>query len=379
MAKVKETVKEAKDAVGTVKEGADWLGAGSQTMGVLNAVASPLAVVSGGITAKDMWDDFKSPYYNEDKGALKGGMAGYATGAGTAGLAAMAGYAGLGLLGPLGLAAGLLYGKYGQQMRTGKGKDQLERDIVRKGLEKKGFLADKGRYVLSDGSTFEMGKDGGFKYDDGLAAYEVDHKDPMQGVVFGHVLPLAELITGGDDELTAAFAGYFTRAAISNSNGDLNKALDNAKDMAGKLGIDQKKGKELLNGFTQQGKIDNNNLGAYNASIDNIFAHDRNLNFSALFSSPEGDFSKSDKLNVAQKNLVDSKPRYQEQVQKAVNVVSPTVQSQIKDFFPNYQIKKPERAEQVDSWFNSANNAIESNPATGIDSVFGGGSANNAM
>jgi hypothetical protein len=283
MSKTLAKINDASSKIGAASK----IGAGVASKVGATGTAAALggaATLAGGLGgAYGLYQTFDNlDHMHSDRGAFSGGASGAALGASVGsvipGVGTLIGGVAGGLLG----AAG---GKFGKKLwGSSKGKDQVQRDAMRSKLEEVNFLEDNGRYVLSDGTVFEMGKDGGFRYDDGLAAYEVDHNDPMQGVIFGHTLPLAEIITGGDDELTAAFAGYMTRAATSNvKDKDLTKALDNVKDMANKLGVDSNKASKVLNQFANESRVNIDHIPAYQAAMDNIFADERNLNFAALY------------------------------------------------------------------------------------------------
>lgn len=277
--------------------------------------------------AKQQWDSLDSTQgklaYDENKGAFT--MAANGAGLAAGGIAAGA-YMGAtyGSVVPIvgtviGAALGAVAGKYLKKLKTGKHDHQLKRDLGREALQKANFLDGEGRFVLPDGSAFEMGKDGGFRYADSFRAYEVDHKDPLQGVVFGHALPIAQVAFKGDDKLISDFAGYFTRAAISNTK-DLNSALDNLKNMAEKLNIKPDVVAKVSDEAVAASKIDQNTAAAYKGGIANVFSDNRNLNFASLFDEG-GDFSSeiSDKKTLATESDVKNK------INKEVRVQVPKV------------------------------------------------------
>jgi hypothetical protein len=175
----------------------------------------------------------------------------------------------------LGAVIGGVYGASAKKLKTGKSDDQLRRDVGREKLEKMNFIDNKGKFVLKDGSTFEMGQDGGFRYDDGMRAFEVDHNDTLQSTVFGNVLPLAEMISGGDEKLKSDMAGYLTRASISNTK-DLNAALGNAKDMAERLGITPQAVDKYTNEGVANQTITEQEALAYKGGFTRLFS-DRDI------------------------------------------------------------------------------------------------------
>lgn len=293
-----EEVQKARAATKVASSGVEGLG----------GVASGLGAIAGGVGLYNTLSNLDQ--MQEDKAALSAGLSGGSLGGSLFGVP--------GFL--VGGGAGALVGKFGNKVwGSSKGRLQRKNDAFREVLEGADFLDSKGRYTLSDGSIFEMGKDGGFRYSDGLAAYEVDHENPLHSVVFGHVLPVADVITGGDEELKAAFAGYFTRAAISNSDGDLSKSLSNVRDLTERLGFNQQKIEESLKIQAEGVGVDSTNLAAYEESVRNIFREDsdRVLNFEGMSES-----SIEDGLSGSAPKLPDMQKRDQSHVEAKRKAVS---------------------------------------------------------
>jgi polyhydroxyalkanoate synthesis regulator phasin len=242
----------------------------------------------------------------------------------------------------IGAAAGAAFGGFLKKLKTGKDEDQLKRDLIREALESKGFLDKEGKYTLGDGTVFEMGKDGGFKYADGFHAYEVDHSDKLQGTVFGHALPIAEMMTGSDDKLTSDFAGYLTRMALADGSKDVNKALENLKTAATKLGVDPEKTSKYIVSMVEKGAITPEEATAYVGGIGNVFSEKRNLTLlgdeatqTPATSSSSAQKAKDSSKTVANKVDRTTGSQKKKQVQSAVSslaqAATQTFEEQVKN------------------------------------------------
>lgn len=288
-------------------------GSGNAWAGTASGAGAYLGAAGGAYAAYNNWKSLDGAAgklnYNDKMSAASMAAAGAAIGSVIPGVGTA-----------IGAVIGGAYGFFADDLRTGKGKDQLKRDLVREGLEKKKFLDKDGRFTLKDGTTFEMGKDGGFKYADGMRAYEVDHKNPLQSVTFGHALPIAEMLTNGDPKLTSDFAGYLTRAAISNTT-DLNSALDNVKDMAERLGVNQEGITNYTKSKVAEGTVTPEESAAYIGGIGNLFAPQRNLNFAGLNS----DADKSRPVSGPARAQSQTKTDRIKNIKKAVKVVRPVM------------------------------------------------------
>lgn len=125
----------------------------------------------------------------------------------------------------IGAAVGTVVGGLVGFIRSGKHKDQLARDQVRGALKDAGIIDENYGIRLADGSTFDIGKDGGPKAElGGRRPYEVDFNNPLAGYAVSWMNPAISLLTGGDPKLTSDFVGYFANAATSNA-----KSLDDVR------------------------------------------------------------------------------------------------------------------------------------------------------
>lgn len=146
---------------------------------------------------------------------------------------------------PVGLAAdiGAQAGLWG----TKKHHDQVLRDRMRTALREQGattVIDGADHVILADGTLFNIGKDGGDTYttfdptavidDSGtgkLKGYNVDASNPLAQQSVGFLNPFAFLASGGDDKAASDLAGYLSNAAMSNANGDIEVARQNALAM----------------------------------------------------------------------------------------------------------------------------------------------------
>lgn len=108
---------------------------------------------------------------------------------------------------------------------SSKDADQMARDKVRKFLAERGVINDGGnkdwKINFSDKSSFDLGKDGGARLDDGRRYWETDAKNPYTANVTGLANILAGLDVGakkGDEKLFVSTAGGLTNAFMNGTN-----------------------------------------------------------------------------------------------------------------------------------------------------------------
>lgn len=159
---------------------------------------------------------------------------------------------------------------------SGKSEDQQSRDKIRAALQSGGFFsADKNQddwtAENADGSSFDIGKDGGARLDDGRRYDEVDTK--KQGASIGATNPLAYLITGGDEKLATSFAGYLTNTVTQGKGGaDLTVANANALDKYKKAGFDTaEKAHAGIDDLVKAGKLAPDKAAAFHGGINTVF------------------------------------------------------------------------------------------------------------
>ena len=158
---------------------------------------------------------------------------------------------------------------------SGKSEDQQQRDKIRASLKSSGFLGDPGaedwNIENADGSTYDIGKDGGAKRDNGMGYAEVDTK--TQGNAIGAVNPLAYLITGGNEKLATNFAGYLTNSTTVGAGGK-DAAVANANALARYKAAGYDTAEKAIAGIDDMlkaGKIDAAKAAAFKGGINTVF------------------------------------------------------------------------------------------------------------
>ncbi len=158
---------------------------------------------------------------------------------------------------------------------SGKGKDQVQRDAVRKILRESGFLGDPKAEDWNlenpDGTSFDIGKDGGARLGDGRRYFDVNTE--TQGNAIGSVNPLAYLITGGNEKLATEFSGYFTNTVTQGAGATDPKVANlNALDKYKKAGFDTaEKAIAGIDDLLKAGKIDEQKAQAFKGGIATVF------------------------------------------------------------------------------------------------------------
>lgn len=234
------------------------LGAGS---GVGASLGAALPYAAGAAGAYGLYDLAKNPQTSELRGTTQGAASGAALGF------SLGGPVGAGI----GAAAGGIYGFLSSgTFGSKKGKDQIARDKVRKNLVNAGALGKDYKLQLTDGKSFDIGKDG-----KSFATHsDVDFSKQGIGDVVAAVNPLAAIITGGDKKLQSDFAGYFTNAADTAQTPQ--QKFDNAKAIIGQLGFDQNtlhQGiEQLANSEDEKKRLTPEERQVYHGSIDALFS-----------------------------------------------------------------------------------------------------------
>lgn len=194
-----------------------------------------------------------------EQSALSGGLSGAETGAGI-GTMILPGV-GTAIGAGIGAVAGTALSAF---HKSGKGRDQKQRDAVRANLQKGGVIDDKYRLGLSDGSSYDIGKDGKEK----LYNFDPNSTDYTNQTA-AYNIPLSYLAGGGDQKLASDFTGYFTNAALSNAK-DAASAKENVKAIASKFG-DVSQIKNSLKQLYDDKKLDQAKYDAALNGVDSLF------------------------------------------------------------------------------------------------------------
>ena len=137
--------------------------------------------------------------------------------------------------GLLGAASGLFH-------KSGKHEDQLVRDKLRGALQDLGLLDTNFGIRRADGSTYDLGKDGGFllENEDGSSrhTYDTDPSNPLASLAVGLVNPLVSLLVGDGTKASSDLAGLLANAALSNATSP-EEVRRNVLQFASTLGLNE--------------------------------------------------------------------------------------------------------------------------------------------
>lgn len=213
------------------------------TASIAGTAASSMTVVGGVIGAINIamnWGK-STPAQGATSGAAVGAAIGtmVCPGAGTA----------------IGAAIGMVVGGCIGAIRAGKHKDQMVRDQVRDVLVQNNVLDSNYGLTLADGSTYDMGRDGGKKSDlGGFRPYEVNFKNPLADYAVSWVNPLVDLMFPGNQKIKIDFSGYFANAALSNAK-DLDGVRANIAAFMQRMGINDQQLAQAIIQRAQAGQI----------------------------------------------------------------------------------------------------------------------------
>jgi hypothetical protein len=155
----------------------------------------------------------------------------------------------------IGAAVGLVVGGCLGAIRAGKHKDQIVRDRVRDVLVQNNVLDSNYGLTLADGSTYNMGRDGGKKSDlGGFRPYEVNFNNPLADYAVSWVNPLVDLMFPGNQKIKIDFSGYFANAALSNAK-DLDGVRANIAAFMQRMGINDEQLAQAIIQRAQAGQI----------------------------------------------------------------------------------------------------------------------------
>lgn len=237
-------------------------------MEAIGAYALPAAAaIYGSYRAKRLWDASEDP-----KSGFKAGLR-------PANLLAF----GLGGSPVLGGVMGGIKKAFG----SGKGEDQMNRDVGRKTSQELGGLDSEFNVGLADGTKFDLGRDGGASYTgtggkEIKYGYETDWNNELTGDTVGRVNALAEVLARGDDKLRSDIASQLTNAALSNAKGDFGVASDNVRKFYESHGLGtQDSASQAVQELFNQKAINEGERAAYQNAIATVFDPKRRLERSA--------------------------------------------------------------------------------------------------
>jgi hypothetical protein len=175
----------------------------------------------------------------------------------------------------IGAGVGALGGLAGKLTASGKSKDQMKRDMVRKQLREMGALDEQWSIGLADGSRFDYGKDGGARlanYDGkGERSYkDVDFNNPFANRAVAMTNPLGYLMGGKDTKLSTEMVGYHTNAVTSNAK-DEKQVEENARSLYNQFGF--KTREDAIAGLDQlkaDGAINEDLYAAFTSEVSRL-------------------------------------------------------------------------------------------------------------
>lgn len=221
------------------------------TIGTYALPAAGLAAAGYGgykLMNRNKWDDKNEWEYGARNGAITG--AGIGTmilpGVGTA----------------IGGAIGGLGGGLAAQLGGGKGRDQIQRDTIRRNMKNMGLIDDAYNLTLANGGKYDIGKDGSIKN------YNVDFSRQGIGNTVAALNPLSMIINQGDTgKRRSDLTGYYTNAAMS--GGDANA---NVRKFYSDAGLDHDTAYGLVHQMQQEGKISKEEGDQAKNALDQAFS-----------------------------------------------------------------------------------------------------------
>jgi hypothetical protein len=168
-------------------------------------------------------------------------------------------------------AAGAIAYSFKDRLKSGKAGDQKMRDEVRGRLMDSGLVAKDWKLRFSDGSEFDIGKDGKDKIlnADGKSERLYRQKDPtnpLTGFGSNAVAPIAAMMTGNDPRMQAEFEAYLT-SAVTQGAQNQEQAAQRIRELYGEWGLTQDKAKANLDALQKQGLLKD---GQYEFALQQI-------------------------------------------------------------------------------------------------------------
>lgn len=175
----------------------------------------------------------------------------------------------------LGAAIGAALGFTSSQIGSGKDVRQVGRDSLREQMQELGLLDEE--FTLEG---VDLGKDGGFRFEDGRKIYEVipgmESGAQIEGEVgdaVGALNPLGFIAARGHDDMQGYATGMLYNAL---SGGNQNDAVtpDEVRGLYQKAGLDQKTAFEGINLLFQSGRLTEDEARAAQNAINQTFGQE---------------------------------------------------------------------------------------------------------
>jgi hypothetical protein len=170
----------------------------------------------------------------------------------------------------IGAAIGTVAGGVIGAITAGKHKDQKIRDEMREALVQNGILDSNYQLQLADGSTYNMGLDGGPRAEfGGRRPFEVDFSNPLAKYAVSWMNPIIEVLAQGNKKLQTDFVGYFANAAMSNAK-TLEDVANNINSFMQRFGITHEALAKAVIQAAQNGQLDRTVAEAYINGIQQL-------------------------------------------------------------------------------------------------------------
>ncbi len=154
--------------------------------------------------------------------------------------------------------------------KSGKHKDQYQRDAIIKHLRDNKFIDEKNTIGLAGGGRFDLGDETisglGTKND---KSYNINWEDPRVNEAVGAIQPLVDVLLGNSSEKrTSDLTGKLVNAALS--SGDMS--TDSIRGFYEQAGFDREKAAAAINELAKDAeRLDPARRDAYLAAIDKLF------------------------------------------------------------------------------------------------------------
>jgi hypothetical protein len=176
------------------------------------------------------------------------------------------------------LLGGLLGGGASAGMNvfgSGKSQDQLARDEFRSKAIETGALGSD--YMVND---VDLGKDGGFKFEDGRRIYEIAPRGDDGEIVFsadqaeaiGKLNPLGSFLAGGDDKYSNQLTSMYVNAAQEGGDEGITDA--EIRRMYDRTGLTQADIFEGVNEMYKMGRISEDEARAQQNAINQLYGQE---------------------------------------------------------------------------------------------------------
>ncbi len=242
--------------VGAAASGSKLASGGSNVLGMTGNAAGTMASAAGIIGG--LYGAYDLAMNWGASTPARGASSGMAVGAT---LGTMIGGPGFGTA--IGAAIGTIAGGLIGAITAGKHKDQKVRDQMREVLVQNGILDSNYQLQLADGSTYNMGLDGGPRAEfGGLRPYQVDFSNPLAKYAVSWMNPLIEVLAQGNKKLQTDFVGYFANAAMSNAK-TLEDVAKNVNSFMQRFGVIPEALAQTVVQAAQNGRLDPNVAAAY--------------------------------------------------------------------------------------------------------------------